>query len=144
MKNVKTRKWLPLLLALSLCLFVTPAGAEDDANVLGTGKTHITVMVGISVHDFPTYYEVYTDESTLLDALLAVDLVQGEEASWGFNVTTVGGITANYDDAGEYWEILHYVPDEGHLPLETSIVDMPIKEGDVFTFAFFNPAEEEW
>ena len=144
MKNVKTQKWLTLLLVLSLCIFVTLASAEDDTNLLGTGKTHITIIVVTSVYDFPTDYEVYTDEGNLLDALLAVELLQGEEVSWGFNVTTVGGITANYDDAGEYWEILHFVPEEGHLPLEASIANMPVKDGDIFTFSFVSPAEEDW
>lgn len=151
MKQVAARKQIHkwqihvlILLLLGLCVTAVHGEETEGLHKLGTGNISIEIMVVTSVYDFPTIYEVHTNENNLLDALLSVDLIQGEEAPWGFNVTTVGGKEANYEDAGEYWEITHFVQGEGHLPLETGIGSAPVKSGDIFTFVFVDPAEEDW
>lgn len=133
---IPSSKWLILLLVLLLLTPLSIAWAqEDEENILGTGDTSITVMVVTSVYDYPAIYTVLTNETNLLDALLDVCLINGEEASWGFNVTIVDGREADYEATGEYWQITQHVDGEGHLPLQTGIGDAPVQEGDIFAFS---------
>lgn len=134
-----TWKWLVLVLAIVVSV---NAMADANNNVVGTGNTRITVQIVTSVYDFPTDYDVYTNASNLLDALLGVKLIQGENVSWGFYVTTVSGIRADYENKGQYWEITHYASGEGHLPLENGIGNTPVKNGDIFTFSLESPYSE--
>lgn len=46
---------------------------------------------------------VNTDEKTVGAALLAVELIAGEESEFGLYIKTVNGITADYDVDKTYW-----------------------------------------
>ena len=64
-----------------------------------------------------------------------VSLISGENASWGFYVTTVDGITADYDTTDQYWNIYAYNSAEDKLEkLETGIDVTPITDGDIYLF----------
>ena len=56
-------------------------------------------------------FEILTeDQDTVLECLLDNGLVDGEQASWGFNVTEAAGVRADYDRDGSYWNILEFDP----------------------------------
>lgn len=56
-------------------------------------------------------FEIMTEnQETVLECLLDNGLVGGEEVSWGFYVTEVAGVEADYDGEGEYWDILEFDP----------------------------------
>jgi len=50
-----------------------------------------------------TKYEIHTDAATVGEALVALDLVSGDESDWGLMVTTVNGITADWATENAYW-----------------------------------------
>lgn len=54
------------------------------------------------------HIRVSTNEDTLLAALLKENLISGENASWGYYITTVDGFTADYDGKSEYWNIFEF------------------------------------
>lgn len=105
----------------------------DDVEVLGSGDSIFWVLVLLPDRAFT--YEIHTDETYLLDALLEVDLIAGEQVSWGYNVTTVAGVRADHAD-GAYW-VIYQVDAEGGQDLEDSIADTRIESGSSgFAFAY--------
>ena len=130
MKNtIKSTLALILALLMTLCLFSckkdetetpqTPSGAENEAGgtiapeglwasatylkdtTFGEGTKTVTVKViadGKSVT-----FTVKTDAETLGDALLAHNLIAGDEGQYGLYVKVVNGITADYDVDQSYW-----------------------------------------
>ena len=100
-----------LLLALLVCL--TACGGVDDdlwANAtyttdttLGTGAT--TIYVEVIVEEHKVTFTILTDEAILADALMAVDLVDGEVSQYGLYMKVVNGITADYDIDQSYWAV---------------------------------------
>ena len=50
-----------------------------------------------------TKYEIHTDAKTVGEALVALELVSGDESDWGLMVTTVNGITADWATENAYW-----------------------------------------
>ena len=130
MKNtIKSTLALILALLMTICLFSckkdetetpqTPSGAENEAGgtiapeglwasatylkdtTFGEGAKTVTVKViadGKSVT-----FTVKTDAETLGDALLAHNLIAGDEGQYGLYVKVVNGITADYDVDQSYW-----------------------------------------
>ena len=73
----------------------------------------------------------------MLDALLEEGLVKGEDVSWGFNVTIVDGVKANYNRKGEYWSILEYV-DGKYTSMMDSLANRKVRDGDRYAFTLVN------
>ena len=100
------KKCISMLIAAILCMTSACALAQEGgATVLGKGDKTVLVVVAASQDDMVAY-EVKTDADTLLDALLDVELIEVEKASWGYNVVSVAGIRADYEKDGSYWLIL--------------------------------------
>ena len=106
----------------------TNAETETQVTVLGEGNTKILFTV-VDKDGNETNFEIHTDKETVGDALLEVDLIEGEPGDYGLYVKTVNGITADYDTDGTYWGF--FVNGE----YATSGVDTtPIKEGEIYSF----------
>lgn len=113
---------LVMLLALiaGLALSMTSCGknTEDGDNSSITASTSSIVKQelgqGNVKFDFivadkngnETYFLISTDEKTLADALLKLNLIEGEESQYGLFVKKVNGITADYDIDQTYWALL--------------------------------------
>ncbi len=123
-----------LLLAVSIsapAMANHPGGGEFT---LGTGGTLIQVEVMPTLYDYLSKFEVRTDESSLVDALLGAGLIEGTAVSWGFNITSVDGREVDYSQGG-YW---HVYRGNMLLPLTEPV---PIQAGDGF-FITFTPLWE--
>ena len=70
--------------------------------VLGEGETTIYVTVK-DMDGTVTKFQVNTDATTVGEALLAVELIAGDESDYGLYVTSVNGITADWDTEKAYW-----------------------------------------
>ena len=108
------------------------ADYADEVYQVGTGEKviYVEMMEGqYTIDVYLTLFEVHTDESTLWDALLAVDLIEGESVPRGFNVTAVNDREADYT-YGEYWHLYRY-GEEG-MVLDSGIGEIPISDGDGF------------
>lgn len=75
---------------------------ENENNVLGEGETKFAFVV-VDEDGNETSFEIYTDKTTVGEALLEVDLIAGETSEFGLYVKTVNGITADYDVNQTYW-----------------------------------------
>ena len=127
MKNIFSKRLLSLLLCMVLIAataltFVSCGneGKTDDTtvsettsapdketekpqdNVLGEGNTSFTFVVR-DIDGSEKSYTVKTDAKTVGEALLAVDMIEGENGQYGLYVKKVDGITADYDVDATYW-----------------------------------------
>lgn len=109
----------------------TPEPTAKPTAKPANGEKKITVEVFIG--DDHRKYTVTTKENYLLDALLGCGLVEGEEVSWGFNVTIVDGVKANYNRRGEYWSILEYSGGK-YVSMSDSIAYRRIEDGERYAF----------
>ena len=75
---------------------------ETETTVLGQGATVFRFVVADKDGN-ETKFEIHTDKTKVGEALLEVELIEGEEGPYGFYVKTVNGITADYDVDQTYW-----------------------------------------
>ena len=107
-----------------------PAQEQTDSTkeVLGEGQKKFDFTV-VDKDGKEAYFEIHTDAELVGDALLALDLIAGDESEYGLYVKSVNGITADYDVDQTYWAF--YVNGE----YATSGVDTtPIEEGASYSF----------
>ena len=57
----------------------------EDITVLGEGQTSFTFTV-VDKEGTEAYFEIHTDETIVGDALLALDLIAGDEGAYGLYV----------------------------------------------------------
>ncbi|MBR4286125.1 MAG: DUF4430 domain-containing protein [Clostridia bacterium] len=129
MKMTSIKKILSLLLCVVLiavvALFATGCGAEkpetspetttkveatlpsaDDGESapvkMGQGEKQFTFKV-TDPEGTVTVFEINTDKVTVGEALIELELIQGEDGPYGLYVKTVNGVTVDYDKDGKYW-----------------------------------------
>ena len=91
--------------------------------------------VVVEIDDDVRVFDFETDREYVLEVLLEEGLVQGEQVSWGFNVTTVDGVKADFGRKGEYWSILKYNQDSGDFePLAGALEDEKVEYWQSYTF----------
>ena len=79
----------------------TTEKAEDD-NVLGEGEKQFTFLV-VDKEGNETVFTINTDKETVGDALLELELIEGDVGDYGLYVKKVNGIEADYDKDQTYW-----------------------------------------
>ena len=106
MKNIFSKK----LLSLLLCMVLIAATALTLASCGNEGKTDDTTvseksftLVVRDLNGSEKSFTVKTDAKTVGEALLAVDMIEGEDGQYGLYVKKVNGITADYDVDQTYW-----------------------------------------
>ena len=118
MKNTKLQKLVSLilcgvLLAAAALSFIgcqdtnpteTTTGSVETVapTVLGEGSTVFYFDV-VDGEGNTTRFEIHTDEATVGAALLALNLIEGEDGQYGLYVKKVNGISADYATDGTYW-----------------------------------------
>ena len=70
--------------------------------VMGEGATSFYLTVK-DVDGTVTKFQINTDATTVGEALLALELIAGDESDYGLYVKVVNGITADYDVDKSYW-----------------------------------------
>ena len=69
---------------------------------MGEGATTFYLTVQ-DVDGTVTKFQVNTDATTVGEALLALELIAGDDCEYGLYVTSVNGITADWDTEKAYW-----------------------------------------
>ena len=80
----------------------TTADEKGGKTVLGEGKTQFTFKV-VDKDGNETLFEINTDKKTVGDALLELELIEGDEGDYGLYVKKVNGIEAVYEKDKTYW-----------------------------------------
>ena len=68
---------------------------------LGEGSK--TFMFKVDAEGYAVTFTIHTNETTVGAALLALDLIAGEDSQYGLYVKTVNGMLADYDVDKTYW-----------------------------------------
>lgn len=76
-----------------------------------------------------TSREIHTDKETVGEALLEQKLIEGEEGDYGLYVTTVNGISLDYNTDGIYWAF--YINGEY---AQTGVDATNIMDGSTYSF----------
>ena len=107
---------------------VEASAEQEEAAVLGEGSKQFRFGV-VDLEGKETWFEIHTDEEMVGAALLALNLIEGEEGPYGLYVKAVNGIIADYDKDKVYWAF--YVNDD----YGATGVDMTkIEEGTIYSF----------
>lgn len=104
------------------------ATASNDSQVLGEGDTVFTFSV-TDANGNESIFEIHTDKTIVGDALEELGLIAGEAGPYGLYVTTVNGITVDYDTDGKYWAF--YIDGEYAM---TGVDATEITAGSVYAF----------
>lgn len=99
----------------------------SDVTVLGVGEKAFAFTV-VDLEGNETKYEIHTDKEIVGDALLELNLIEGDEGPYGLYVKVVNGIEADYDKNQTYWGF--YVNDEYAM---TGVDATTIEEGKVYS-----------
>ena len=101
---------------------------ETNVKVLGEGSTKFTFTV-VDKESNEESFEIHTDKKTVGDALLELELIEGQAGEFGLFVKSVNGITADYDIDKTYWAF--YVNGK-YAP--AGVDTTKIEEGATYTF----------
>lgn len=107
---------------------VPPHQDVSDILEVGEGDTEFDFVV-VDLEGNEKNYKVHTDDTVVGDALLAVDLIKGEESQYGLYVKEVNGIIADYDVDGTYWAF--YIDGEY---ASAGVDSTEITEGSIYMF----------
>ena len=141
----KTLRILALVLALILATFTFAACGDatadnTDASVTLSGtdsaekpeaaQLSITVKV-VDDRGETTDFVIETSQQYLRGALDQVNLVEGEESTYGLYIKKVNGILADYEVNGAYWSVY-----EGETMAMTGVDQIELKEGGVYKLVY--------
>lgn len=107
------KKFSSILLAFAVIFSLTacapvgqqdeqPSGAIENGATIGTGTKTFTVEV-TDGEGKVTAFTVKSDAKTVGEALLALNVIAGDDGQYGLYVKTVNGITADYDKDQTWW-----------------------------------------
>ncbi len=146
MKNTKMKIFFALLLivltAATVLMFAScNADEQEQQDGDGVSVSADVTEIGEGAKVFPftavmsdgseLRYNVHTDEATVGAALIALELISGDQGDYGLYVKEVCGERAVYEENGHYWAF--YVDGEYAM----SGVDMTdITEGTAYSFKF--------
>ncbi len=110
-----------LIAATALC-FTGCDGSEE-----AKGASFQVVVTDLEGTE--TTFDITTDKATVGEALLAEGLIEGEQGEYGLYVTTVNGISLDWDKDQKYWAF--YIDGEYAL---TGVDQTDVTEGAVYSF----------
>ncbi len=114
MKNtIKTASILILALACIFCTVACERNKHNDKTDLWKNATYLEdtefgegenkVVVEVKAEDKSVIFTVNTDKTTVGEALIEHNLIDGEQGDFGLYIKKVNGITADYDINQSYW-----------------------------------------
>ncbi|MBQ8028362.1 MAG: DUF4430 domain-containing protein [Clostridia bacterium] len=138
-KLFKTALLLLLCFALSLSLVacskdVGSSNVWENANYTENteiGEGSKTISLSVEAKEKTVVFTIHTDEKTLGDALLKLDLISGEQGNYGIYIKSVNGISADYDVDGAYWGFFK----EGEM-MSVGVDFAEIKDGDKYELVY--------
>ena len=131
MMNNSLKKLLSMILCVvlvaAMALFAT--GCMENGTEEATGESVSFTVVVVDLEGKETAYEITTTEATVGAALMAEELLAGEDGPYGLYIKEVAGIPLDWDTDGKYWAV--YVDGEYAL---SGVDSLAVTEGTVYTF----------
>lgn len=140
MKKVSRILSLILCVVLVAAMALTTVGcgkkAEENSATefkagatIGEGAVSFTLEV-VDEEANSVTATIKTDAATVGEALLDLGIIEGEDSQYGLFVTTVNGMTLDYDKDGKYWAF--YIDGEYAM---TGVDSTEIVEGTAYKLA---------
>ena len=131
MMNNSLKKLLSMILCVvlvaAMALFAT--GCMENGKEEAAGESVSFTVIVVDLEGKETTYEITTTETTVGAALMAEELLAGEEGPYGLYIKEVAGIPLDWDTDGKYWAV--YVDSEYAL---SGVDSLAVTEGAVYTF----------
>lgn len=106
--------------------------SETEATVADAVEKQITITV-VNQDGTEEVYDVATEADFLLEAMETVEglTFDGTKEDWGYSLTTINGLYADYEKDGAYWAV--YVNDQyGQYAVDAQ----PVADQDAFKFVY--------
>ena len=81
--------------------------------------------------DMSYFWVVHTNQTTVGEALLELDLIRGESSEFGFFVYEINGLVADFDNDGTFWAFFI----DGEFAM-TGVMDTEIEPDTIYGFVF--------
>ena len=104
-----------------------PPQPSGDVTVLGEGSKSFDLTI-VDKEGVSHLYQIHTDEEFVGFALIAHELIEGEEGPYGMYIKSVLGQVLDYETDGMYWSF--YVGGEYAM---TGVDLTPVTEGESYT-----------
>lgn len=118
-----------MALTLTGCQDKTPAADTQSTISTADQQTVGFTVVVVDADGNEKSFDINTTEKTVGAALLKEGLIEGEDGDYGLYVTTVNGITADYNVDGTYWAF--YI---GGQYASTGVDATDVVDGETYTF----------
>lgn len=105
-----------------------PPSTTPDVTVLGEGSKVFPFTI-VFRDGRTASYEIHTDAEMVGEALMELELIDGEQGPYGLYVKTVGGEKLDYETDGMYWSFYA----DGIYGM-TGVDLTPIEEGILYEF----------
>lgn len=120
-----------LIAAMTLSLTGCGGGTAPESTTAQTeavvGTSFQVVVTGLDGEE--TSFDITTDKATVGEALVEKGLIAGEDSEYGLYVTTVNGVTLDWDKDQKYWAF--YIDGEYAT---TGVDSTNVTEGTVYSF----------
>lgn len=120
-----------LIAAMTLSLTGCGGSAAPESTTAQTealvGISFQVVVTGLDGEE--TSFDITTDKATVGEALVEKGLIAGEDSEYGLYVTTVNGVTLDWDKDQKYWAF--YIDGEYAT---TGVDSTNVTEGTVYSF----------
>ena len=116
--EMNMKKLLSLLLVLVMVFTLAACSAKTSFTVVTT-----------DLEGNETTHKIKTDAATVGEALIEEGLIAGDPSDYGLYITTVNGITLDWDKDGKYWAF--YINGEY---AQTGVDTTNVEDGAVYTF----------
>ena len=127
MSRNSANKVLSLVLCMVLIAAMALMAAGCGSKPAPTGKAFTFVVTDLEGNE--KTFNVTTEKATVGEALLDEGLIQGENSEFGLYVTTVDGISADWDKDQTYWAF--YIDGEYAM---TGVDATEVTEGATYSF----------
>lgn len=106
------RTLLTVVLCVMMLACMTACTKEEEKGIWADakytedtelGKGSKTVKVVVEAEEKKITFTIHTDETILGEALMAHELVEGEDGDFGLYIKKVNGMLADYDVDQTYW-----------------------------------------
>ncbi len=126
MNKINFKKILSMILFAAMIMTVAACNKKNDTVNAGT-KEFTFVVVDLDGNS--TTFNIKSDKSTVGEALLDENLIEGDEGAYGLYVKKVNGIEAVYENDGTYWSF--YINGEYAM---TGVDSTNIEAGSTYMF----------
>ena len=94
------KRMISMLLALVMVFALTACGAKEEAPAADAVSFKVVVT---DLEGNETAFEYTSSATSVGEALVTEDLIEGHETEYGLYIDTVNGITADWDNDQTYW-----------------------------------------